>query len=398
MAEEIKKERKKRSLSLIQPTSVPTLGNYLGAMRGWKDFQDDFDTVFGIADLHSITVRQDPQKLRTQTTQLYALLMATGLDPDKSILFIQSHVPQHSQLAWILNCYTQFGELNRMTQFKDKSQQHADNVNAGLFTYPSLMAADILLYQADVVPVGVDQKQHLEITRDIAERFNGIYGNVFTIPEPYITKTAAKVMSLADPTRKMSKSDPNPKGTVYLTDEPNVIMKKFKSAVTDSEMSVLYLPTFRERDAYIAEQLKVEFRDIDGYRLIISAHPLFSKIKIENEFSYSGDFSTYDLMKIADVIITDYSACAFEASVLMKPLYFFVPDYDEYSSERGINVDLKKEMPSATFENAEELVNAIKLNNYDFDMLYKFKCEYVENTKANNAEILAKFVSMLLKA
>ena len=205
MAEEIKKERKKRSLSLIQPTSVPTLGNYLGAMRGWKDFQDDFDTVFGIADLHSITVRQDPQKLRTQTTQLYALLMATGLDPDKSILFIQSHVPQHSQLAWILNCYTQFGELNRMTQFKDKSQQHADNVNAGLFTYPSLMAADILLYQADVVPVGVDQKQHLEITRDIAERFNGIYGNVFTIPEPYITKTAAKVMSLADPTRKMSK-------------------------------------------------------------------------------------------------------------------------------------------------------------------------------------------------
>ena len=240
MAEEIKKERKKRSLSLIQPTSVPTLGNYLGAMRGWKDFQDDFDTVFGIADLHSITVRQDPQKLRTQTTQLYALLMATGLDPDKSILFIQSHVPQHSQLALILNCYTQFGELNRMTQFKDKSQQHADNVNAGLFTYPSLMAADILLYQADVVPVGVDQKQHLEITRDIAERFNGIYGNVFTIPEPYITKTAAKVMSLADPTRKMKKSDPNPKGTVYLTDEPNVIMKKFKIAVTDSEMSVRY--------------------------------------------------------------------------------------------------------------------------------------------------------------
>ena len=240
MAEEIKKERKKRSLSLIQPTSVPTLGNYLGAMRGWKDFQDDYDTVFGIADLHSITVRQDPQKLRTQTTQLYALLMATGLDPDKSILFIQSHVPQHSQLAWILNCYTQFGELSRMTQFKDKSQQHADNVNAGLFTYPSLMAADILLYQADVVPVGVDQKQHLEITRDIAERFNGIYGNVFTVPEAYITKTAAKVMSLADPTRKMSKSDPNPKGTVYLTDEPNVIMKKFKSAVTDSEMSVRY--------------------------------------------------------------------------------------------------------------------------------------------------------------
>lgn len=242
MSEEIKsqRQRKKRSLSLIQPTSVPTLGNYLGAMRGWVDFQEDFDTIFGIADLHSITVRQDPKKLREQTVQLYALLMSVGLDPEKSILFIQSHVPQHSQLGWLLNCYTQFGELNRMTQFKDKSQQHADNVNAGLFTYPCLMAADILLYQADVVPVGADQKQHLEITRDIAERFNGIYGNVFTVPEAYIPKAGARVMSLADPTRKMSKSDPNPKGTVYLTDEPNVIMKKFKSAVTDSEMSVRY--------------------------------------------------------------------------------------------------------------------------------------------------------------
>lgn len=240
MPEEIKKERKKRSLSLIQPTSIPTLGNYLGAMKGWPTFQDDFDTVFGIADLHSITVRQDPKKLREQTIQLYALLLSVGLDPEKSILFVQSHVPQHSQLGWLLNCYTMFGELNRMTQFKDKSQQHSDNVNSGLFTYPCLMAADILLYQADIVPVGADQKQHLEIARDIAERFNGIYGNVFTVPEPYIPKNGARVMSLADPTRKMSKSDPNPKGTVYLTDEPNVIMKKFKSAVTDSEMSVRY--------------------------------------------------------------------------------------------------------------------------------------------------------------
>lgn len=240
MSEEIKAQRKKRSLSLIQPTSVPTLGNYLGAMRGWADFQEDFDTIFGIADLHSITVRQDPKKLREQTVQLYALLMSVGLEPEKSILFVQSHVPQHSQLGWLLNCYTQFGELSRMTQFKDKSQQHSDNVNAGLFTYPCLMAADILLYQADVVPVGADQKQHLEIARDIAERFNGVYGNVFTVPEPYIPKAGARVMSLADPTRKMSKSDPNPKGTVYLTDEPNVIMKKFKSAVTDSEMSVRY--------------------------------------------------------------------------------------------------------------------------------------------------------------
>lgn len=241
MAEQQIAEKRKRSLSLIQPTSVPTLGNYLGAMRGWADFQQEFDTVYGVADLHSITVRQDPQKLRKQTNELFAMLLALGLDPDKGIVFIQSQVPTHAQLGWILNCYTQFGELSRMTQFKDKAAQHKDNVNAGLFTYPCLMAADILLYQADIVPVGADQKQHLEITRDIAERFNGIYGNVFTVPQAYIPKTgAARVMSLQDPTRKMSKSDPNPKGTIYLTDPPETIMKKFKSAVTDSDMCVRF--------------------------------------------------------------------------------------------------------------------------------------------------------------
>lgn len=233
-------EKRKRSLSLIQPTSVPTLGNYLGAMRGWADFQREFDTIYGVADLHSITVRQDPQKLRKQTNELFAMLLALGLDPDNGIVFIQSQVPAHAQLGWILNCYTQFGELSRMTQFKDKASQHKDNVNAGLFTYPCLMAADILLYQADIVPVGADQKQHLEITRDIAERFNGIYGNVFTVPDAYIPKNGARVMSLQDPSRKMSKSDPNQKGTVYLTDAPEVIMKKFKSAITDSEMSVRF--------------------------------------------------------------------------------------------------------------------------------------------------------------
>ncbi len=233
-------EKRKRNLSLIQPTSVPTLGNYLGAMRGWADFQREFDTIYGVADLHSITVRQDPQKLRKQTNELFAMLLALGLDPDNGIVFIQSQVPTHAQLGWILNCYTQFGELSRMTQFKDKASQHKDNVNAGLFTYPCLMAADILLYQADIVPVGADQKQHLEITRDIAERFNGIYGNVFTVPDAYIPKNGARVMSLQDPSRKMSKSDPNQKGTVYLTDAPEVIMKKFKSAITDSEMSVRF--------------------------------------------------------------------------------------------------------------------------------------------------------------
>ena len=175
--EENKTERKKRSLSLIQPTSVPTLGNYLGAMKGWPSFQEEFDTVYGVADLHSITVRQEPKKLRQQTLELYAMLLAVGLDPEKGIVFVQSQVPAHSQLAWLLNCYTQFGELSRMTQFKDKSSQHSDNVNAGLFTYPCLMAADILLYQADIVPVGADQKQHVEICRDIANRFNGVYSS-----------------------------------------------------------------------------------------------------------------------------------------------------------------------------------------------------------------------------
>lgn len=274
MAEQQVAEKRKRSLSLVQPTSIPTLGNYLGALRGWADFQQEFDTVYGVADLHSITVRQDPQKLRKQTNELFAMLLALGLDPDKGIVFIQSQVPTHAQLGWILNCYTQFGELSRMTQFKDKASQHKDNVNAGLFTYPCLMAADILLYQADIVPVGADQKQHLEITRDIAERFNGIYGNVFTVPEAYIPKTgAARVMSLQDPSRKMSKSDPNPKGAVYLTDAPETIMKKFKSAVTDSDMCVRY----------------AEGKDgINNLMTIYSAVTGDSLEKIESDFAGKG--------------------------------------------------------------------------------------------------------------
>lgn len=274
MAEQQVAEKRKRSLSLIQPTSVPTLGNYLGAMRGWAAFQQEFDTVYGVADLHSITVRQDPQKLRKQTNELFAMLLALGLDPDQGIVFIQSQVPTHAQLGWILNCFTQFGELSRMTQFKDKAAQHKDNVNAGLFTYPCLMAADILLYQADIVPVGADQKQHLEITRDIAARFNGIYGNVFTVPDAYIPKTgAARVMSLQDPSRKMSKSDPNPKGTIYLTDAPETIMKKFKSAVTDSEMCVRY----------------AEGKDgINNLMTIYSAATGDSLEKIESDFAGKG--------------------------------------------------------------------------------------------------------------
>lgn len=233
-------EQKKNMLSLIQPTNTPHLGNYLGAMQNWVKLQNDYNCYFGIADLHSITVRQDPVKLRNQIKESYALLIAAGLDPEKSTLFVQGHNPNHAELSWILSCYTQFGELSRMTQFKDKSAKHPDNINAGLFTYPSLMAADILLYQTDLVPVGLDQKQHLELSRDIAVRFNGLYGNTFRIPDAYIPKTSAKIMSLADPTKKMSKSDENVKATVFLLDSKDSIIKKFKSAVTDSEMEVVY--------------------------------------------------------------------------------------------------------------------------------------------------------------
>ena len=233
-------QTKKKVLSAIQPSGTPTLGNYLGALKNWKNTAEDYDCAFAVADLHAITVRQDPKVFKKQIYDMYALLLALGLDPEKNIIFVQSQVPAHSQLAWLLNCYTQFGEMSRMTQFKDKSKSHADNVNVGLFSYPVLMAADILLYQADYVPVGADQKQHLEIARDIAERFNGIYGNVFTIPEPLIGKTGARVMSLSDPEKKMSKSDPNVKSFISILDPPETIVKKFKSAVTDSEACVRY--------------------------------------------------------------------------------------------------------------------------------------------------------------
>ena len=239
--ETVQTEKKKKILSCIQPSGIPTLGNYLGALKNWKTLADEFDGAFAVADLHAITVRQDPAKLRQQTSEVLALLLAIGLDPEKSVIFVQSHVPAHAQLAWVLNCYTQFGEMNRMTQFKDKSASHADNVNVGLFSYPVLMAADILLYQADLVPVGADQKQHLELSRDIAERFNGVYGDVFVVPEPYIPKVGARVMSLQEPTRKMSKSDPEDT-YIAILDKPEIIRKKLRRAVTDSENSVVFDP------------------------------------------------------------------------------------------------------------------------------------------------------------
>lgn len=226
---------KKVMLSGIQPSGDLTLGSYLGAIKNWSARAEEFDCYYFMADLHSITVRQNPADLRRRTLEQLAQYIACGLDPEKNTLFVQSHVPAHTQLGWVLDCYTMFGELSRMTQFKDKSSKNADNINAGLFTYPSLMAADILLYQPDYVPVGDDQKQHVELCRDIAVRFNNIYGDVFKIPEPYIPKVGARIMSLSTPTSKMSKSDKDPNGCVYLREAPEVIARKFKKAVTDSD-------------------------------------------------------------------------------------------------------------------------------------------------------------------
>ena len=233
------KERKKIVFSGIQPTGNLHLGNYIGALRNFGPLQEEYDCLYSIVDLHAITVRQNPTQLRQNCLKLMCLYLAAGLDPDKSLIYFQSHVPAHAELAWVLNCFTYMGELSRMTQFKDKAQKHAENINVGLFAYPTLMAADILLYQTNFVPEGNNQKQHIEITRDIAERFNAIYGDVFTIPEPLIGKVGARIMSLSDPTRKMSKSDPEDT-FIAILDEPNVIRKKVRRAVTDSEALVKY--------------------------------------------------------------------------------------------------------------------------------------------------------------
>ncbi len=228
-------QAKKVMLSGIQPSGDLTLGSYLGAIKNWAERAEEFDNYYFMADMHSITARQDPTSLRRRTLEQLAQYIACGLDPEKNTLFIQSHVPQHAQLGWVLNCYTMFGELSRMTQFKDKSAKNSENINGGLFTYPALMAADILLYQPDYVPVGEDQKQHVELTRNIVQRFNGLYGEVFKMPESYIPKVGARIMSLSDPTSKMSKSDKDPNGSIYLMEKPEDILRKFKRAVTDSD-------------------------------------------------------------------------------------------------------------------------------------------------------------------
>lgn len=232
---------KKIIYSAMQPSGVPSLGNYLGALKNWKNLQQDYNCIFGIANMHALTVRQNPTELRQRTRNLLMLFLAIGIDPKENILYIQSDVSAHAELSWILNCFTYMGELNRMTQFKDKSAKHADNINAGLFTYPALMAADILLYQADLVPVGEDQRQHLEITRDIAERFNNIYGDVFTVPEGYIPKVGARIMGLQEPERKMSKSESeNDNNVIFILDDLNLIANKIKRAVTDSDNCVKF--------------------------------------------------------------------------------------------------------------------------------------------------------------
>jgi len=231
---------KKIIFSGAQATGTLTLGNYLGALKNWVQLENEYECFYCVVDMHSITIRQDPAELRKRSRALLTLYIAAGLNPEKNCIYYQSHVSAHAELSWILNCYTYFGELSRMTQFKDKAAKHSDNINAGLFTYPVLMAADILLFQTDLVPVGDDQKQHIELTRDIAERFNSIYGDVFTVPEPYIAKQGARIMSLQEPTKKMSKSDENPNASIYLLDDPDTIIRKFKRAVTDSDNRIIY--------------------------------------------------------------------------------------------------------------------------------------------------------------
>lgn len=233
-------EQKKVIFSGMQPSGTITLGNYLGALKNWTSLQDEYNCLYCIVDMHAITVRQEPAVLRKNARDLMMLYIAAGLDPEKNTIYMQSHVSAHAELAWILNCFTYMGELNRMTQFKDKAQKHSDNINAGLFTYPSLMAADILLYQTDLVPVGVDQKQHLELTRDLAMRFNNQYGDTFKVPEAYIPKVGAKIMSLQDPTKKMSKSDTDVNASITILDDTDTIIRKFKRAVTDSDTVVRF--------------------------------------------------------------------------------------------------------------------------------------------------------------
>jgi tryptophanyl-tRNA synthetase len=282
-------EQKKVIFSGMQPSGVITLGNYLGALKNWTNLQDEYNCLYCIVDMHAITVRQEPATLRKNSRDLLMLYIAAGLDAEKNVIYMQSHVSAHAELAWILNCFTYMGELSRMTQFKDKSQRHGDNINSGLLTYPVLMAADILLYQTDLVPVGVDQKQHLEITRDIAGRFNNAYGDTFKIPDPYISKVGAKIMSLQEPTKKMSKSDQDINAFVSILDEPDAIIRKFKRAVTDSDTVV----RFDEADKPGISNLMTIYSVITGQTV--------EQIQTEFEGKGYGDFK----LRVAEAVVEE---------------------------------------------------------------------------------------------
>ena len=304
---------KKIILSGIQATGKLTLGNYLGAIDNWVKMQKEYDCYYMIANLHSLTVRNNPETLRNNTLKILSMYIAAGLDPEKNTIFIQSQVKEHAELGWILDCYTYMGELSRMTQFKDKSKKHADNINAGLFTYPALMAADILLYQANLVPVGQDQQQHLEITRDIAERFNKLYGKTFTIPEGYYGKASAKIMGLQDPTAKMSKSATNPNDVILLEDEPDVIIKKFKKAVTDSENKVRFDP---ENKPGVSNLMQI-YSSITGLKM--------EEIEKEFENSGYGDFKT----KVAETVVAKLEPIQREYKELLENKEYLEKIYTE---------------------------------------------------------------------
>ena len=291
---------KKVLFSGMQATGTLTLGNYLGALKNWVTLSEDYECFYSVVDLHSITVRQNPTELRQKARNLLALYIAAGLDPQKNCIYYQSHVSGHAELAWILNCFTYMGELNRMTQFKDKSAKHADNINAGLFTYPVLMAADILLYQADVVPVGKDQLQHLELTRDLAQRFNAIYGDVFVVPEPYLGKSGAKIMSLQEPTKKMSKSDENANASIYLTDDTDTIIRKFKRAVTDSDGEIAY----REGSDGLLAVAIPRYSNLKDFKL--KKNPLIIVLEtVEKPGNLGAVMRTADAAGVDAVIIAD---------------------------------------------------------------------------------------------
>lgn len=311
---------KKVIFSGMQPSGVITLGNYLGALKNWTNLQDEYNCLYCIVDMHAITVRQDPGALRRNSRNLLMQYIAAGLDAQKNTIYYQSHVSGHAELAWILNCYTYMGELSRMTQFKEKSGSHGDNINAGLFTYPALMAADILLFQTDLVPVGADQKQHLELARDIATRFNGIYGDTFKVPEPYISKVGAKVMSLQDPTKKMSKSDEDVNATISLIDDTDTIIRKFKRAVTDSDACVRF-----------DQEIKP---GISNLMTIYSAITGMSMEQIQNEFEGKGygDFK----MRVGEAVVEE-----------LRPLH---GKFEELSKDKGyIDSIIKKNAETANY-------------------------------------------------